>query len=249
MKASDIVSALARRYGNNSSTTIAFEVAYGTGRHANRHVDALVMELWPSRGLSLHAMEIKVSRSDLLRELATPAKAEEIAQHCDYFSLVTPVGLVKGNIEIPKAWGLMEVKTDGVFILKKDAVKTKARPVDREFLAAFLRALGKSVGISAERARIAAEVRKSVYERFDAEVEHRLAQRAADGKKWKEFVELVGDLNWREDKILDAIRLIVRSDIDNFYGGARYLEKQLREAADKIKTASDNMHLKELPRK
>jgi hypothetical protein len=41
------------------------------------------MSLWPSRGIELHGIEIKVSRNDWLKELGDPAKADEIARFCD----------------------------------------------------------------------------------------------------------------------------------------------------------------------
>jgi hypothetical protein len=67
--ADDICRHLRRRYNDSLRYAIFFEVANGTGTHRRRTIDALVMELWPSDGLNLHALEIKVSRQDWLREL------------------------------------------------------------------------------------------------------------------------------------------------------------------------------------
>ncbi len=56
---------------------IFFEVANGTGATCRRYADAVAMGLFPSRGLELHGIECKSVRSDWLRELTEPAKAEE----------------------------------------------------------------------------------------------------------------------------------------------------------------------------
>src|ERR1700693_1206177 len=63
-----------KRYFLHPDYGIVFEVAKSTGHAAHRHLDAVAMDLWPSRGLELHGIEIKVSKQDLKRELADPAK-------------------------------------------------------------------------------------------------------------------------------------------------------------------------------
>ena len=63
---------------------VMWEVGRATGAVTNqRYADAVIMGLWPSRGLELHGVEIKVSRSDWRREAADPMKAEAIAAYCD----------------------------------------------------------------------------------------------------------------------------------------------------------------------
>ena len=45
------------------------EVRAQTGYAAGGSADGLALSLWPSRGIELHGFEVKVSRSDWLREL------------------------------------------------------------------------------------------------------------------------------------------------------------------------------------
>ena len=99
---------------------LAFEVSNGTGSEARRHADAVAMNLWPSRGLAIHGFEFKVYRNDWLRELQNPAKAEPVAQYCDYWWLVTGPGIVKDG-ELPDTWGLMEVQ-EGKLVDRKSVV-------------------------------------------------------------------------------------------------------------------------------
>lgn len=66
------------------------------------------MNMWPSRGNYITGFEIKVSRSDLQRELKQGVKAESTSKYCDYWVLVTPKGLIPDNVIIPPTWGIME---------------------------------------------------------------------------------------------------------------------------------------------
>ena len=91
---------------------LLFEVGNATGFATNRHADAIAMSLWPSRGLALHGFEFKASRSDWVRELKDPAKAETIATFCDYWFLVeSDREIVKANA-LPMTWGLLAPKGD-----------------------------------------------------------------------------------------------------------------------------------------
>lgn len=79
---------------------------------ATRIADAIVMSLYPSRGLTIAGFEIKVSRSDWLRERSDPAKAEAIAQHCDHWWIAAAAGVVNPD-ELPPNWGLIVAKSTG----------------------------------------------------------------------------------------------------------------------------------------
>lgn len=112
-------------------------VANGTGRHQSRTADAVAMSLWPSRGLELHGFEVKVWRGDWLRELADPAKADEIATRCDRWWVVATPDVVADG-ELPTAWGLMVVEGASLRVAREAPLLTPA-PLDRPFLAAILR--------------------------------------------------------------------------------------------------------------
>jgi hypothetical protein len=119
-------------------------VANATGMSANRHIDALMMSLWPSRGMEIDAFEIKCSRSDFLRELKQPEKAESIARYCDRFWLVTADDSIVKEGELPRAWGLLVYQESRKQLhIQVSAPKLEAQPIDRKFLAAILRAVQK----------------------------------------------------------------------------------------------------------
>lgn len=80
-----------------------------TGRSTGplRTIDFLALDLWESHGCVMIGHEVKVSRSDWLRELADPTKGEAWARWCEQFYVVAPMGVVRDRAELPPGWGLI----------------------------------------------------------------------------------------------------------------------------------------------
>lgn len=116
------------------------EVRNGTGyqRRQVRTADALAYCTWPSRGLELHGIEVKVSRSDWIKERDDPDKSAEIQRFCDRWWLAIDDEKIVEAGELPPAWGLL-VRKGAKLICKVDAPKIEAQPLDRLMLAAILR--------------------------------------------------------------------------------------------------------------
>lgn len=111
----------------------------GTGWSVEERADAIAMHLWPSMGLDLVGYELKVSRSDWLRELKQPNKATPIKRFCDFWYLVVyDLKVVKYADELPNDWGLKFME-NGKIITMIEAPKLKAEPIDRLFLASLMR--------------------------------------------------------------------------------------------------------------
>lgn len=111
----DVLALLRERHtrpGNGGGGEFAFltHVRNRAGFNATRTFDAVAINLWPSKGLTIEIFEVKVSRSDWLRELKKPDKAAPALALGDYFSVVAPAGCVKPD-ELPERWGLIEVHT------------------------------------------------------------------------------------------------------------------------------------------
>ncbi|MGS4945561.1 hypothetical protein ACVDG3_08785 [Meridianimarinicoccus sp. RP-17] len=175
LKADDIRAAMAKRW-SNPEWAIMWEVGEGTGAKSGRYADAVMMSLWPSRGLELHGVEIKVTRADWKREAADPSKAEAIARFCDRWWIHTPPGIVDDLSDLPPAWGLREF--DGkAWKTIREADKTEAAQVSRPFLAAMLRrADGLMKGMIREAMREADEARYAEMERARAGIESRVSK-------------------------------------------------------------------------
>jgi len=180
VNASGIRAAMTKRWAA-PEWAIMWEVGEGTGAMSGRYADAVMMSHWPSRGMELHGVEIKVSRSDWKREAADPSKAEAIAKFCDRWWIHTAPGVVDDMSDLPPAWGLRE--WDGkAWKTLREAEKTDALPVSRPFLAALLRrADGTMKSLIDEAMREAREAQqaevKKQRQRFQEEVAQAVQRR------------------------------------------------------------------------
>lgn len=134
-----------RHSGNGGSGKYAFlrqvRSASGfSGWPPIRTADAVTLSLWPSHGFLLEAYEVKVSRSDWLRELADLEKSETWRRIADKWWIVAPVSMVKPD-ELPDGWGLIELLDDARTRVKVQAAHEPAeqRQIPRTLLAAILR--------------------------------------------------------------------------------------------------------------
>jgi len=124
---------------NAPAWALLHEVRNSTGwRRTTRTADALAMSLWPSRGLEVHGIEIKVSRGDLKKELEDPDKAREIMQYCDRWWLVLGHKDLIQPGELPPTWGLMVAKKTRL-VAVTEAPKLESKPLDVGFVASILR--------------------------------------------------------------------------------------------------------------
>lgn len=222
---------------------IMWEVSNATGGAAKRYADAVIMSLWPSRGLELHGVEIKISRSDWKREAADPSKAETIARFCDRWYIHTAPGVVGDLSAVPPAWGLREF--DGkVWRTIREAGKNDPEPMTRSFLAALLRRADETMRLMINEATREARDRQfdemqKFRESRNKEIEEAAARRTAHlenaAKNIALFEEAFGQnslTNWGVDHAAlgRAARALSECGSKN-YGN---LAKRLRAAADEI---------------
>lgn len=205
MKTADVKAALRAKY-KTTEYALMWEVGNTTGASVRRHADAVVMNLWPSRGLLIEGIEIKVSRSDWRRELDNPEKAEAIAKYCDLWWVVAPKGIVQPH-EIPAMWGYMEVSDKGAIRVVKQAPKKDPEPLSRGFVAAMLRRSSEADAsevhalverqIAAERERINKQIEDGIQRRTQsfAKLEAKLAKLKEAGidlmNQWESSDEII----------------------------------------------------------
>lgn len=199
---------------------ILFEVANATGGRARRRADAIVMGLWPSRGLLLEGIEIKTERSDWLREKKDPEKAEVIAGYCDRWWLATTKGVANLD-EIPAGWGWLEMKGKSLVQRKEAPISPPDKPIDRLFLAALMRGMSTVQGAWIPKSDIADEIalaRDEAHENAKQSAEYRVAEwkRKADDltRKIERFEEAAGIKIDRYDPtpIGAAVKLVLAGD-------------------------------------
>lgn len=152
MTTQELHAALARRFDDRRGWALLYEMS--PAGYAKRRVDAMAFCIWPSRGLEVHGVEIKASRSDWLVELKKPEKAEQSAYcYCDkWWIAVTDAEIVKEG-ELPSTWGLL-VPRGRTLIAKVKAPQLTPKPVDRLLLARVLHRLGKENPLTSDRLRI-----------------------------------------------------------------------------------------------
>lgn len=108
------LAALHENDGGTASDTWIFatELPTSTGMRDKQRLDAWAMHLWPSTGHRRVAYEIKVTRSDFLRELKAPQKRKLGLLHANQFYFAAPRGLIRAE-EVPPECGLVEFGEDG----------------------------------------------------------------------------------------------------------------------------------------
>jgi hypothetical protein len=209
------------------------EVPNGTGSHASRHADALAMSLWPSRGLYLTGFELKVSRSDWIKELKQPAKAESIAQYCDYWFLVAASQEIIQTGELPPTWGLMAPVAGKLKVITQPT-KLEPIPLTTKFIAALFRRAQEQITKEAELER----VRTMEYQRgYKAGEESRGYELERVKKTIAKFEEESGVKldEWRFGSIVEAMKMVEYGLVGD---GERRL-KMIRDQAQRVVEAID----------
>jgi hypothetical protein len=131
------------RHGNGQRYAVAAQVRSHAGFDARRTADFVAMDLWPSAGLTLHGHEIKVSRSDWLRELKEPEKAAEFIPYMNCWWVVAGGRRIVRDGELPGGWGLMVIDRGQLAVIRK-APRRDALPLTPTRLAALLRAVAQT---------------------------------------------------------------------------------------------------------
>jgi hypothetical protein len=230
VKAGQVRNAL-KAYFPHPEYGIAFEVASATGFAANRRLDAVVMSLWPSRGLHLYG--VKVARSDWRREKSNPAKAEELARFCHHFYLAAPANIVPAS-EVPPNWGLLEVDDGGRVHQTKAATLLKPEPPGYEFLAAVFRSIRREADPEMVDAALQSErekLRVEHVERVEREVAARRERNEPDALAFRELIALLGVESVRgwfdRPGIIEAVRAVHKARIAGSLGRLRLLKGTL----------------------
>ena len=150
----DVIDALERRYSATAGNGRRYATAYGVRSHAGfdarRTADFVAMDLWPSGGLRLHGHEVKVSRSDWLRELKAPEKAAEFIPYMNCWWLVVSDKRFVRPGELPDDWGLLAMRGAELAVVRP-APKRDAKPMPASRLAALLRAVAQTAAVRERR--------------------------------------------------------------------------------------------------
>lgn len=148
------------RYGNGPRYAVAEGVRSHSSFDARRTADFVAMDLWKAGKLDLHGHEVKVSRSDWLRELKDPSKAGEFMPYMNRWWLVIADASMVRPGELPDGWGMLAL-SGGVLAKVKSAPRRDALPLTPTRLAPLLRAVGQTAAYRALAAERQAAARRT----------------------------------------------------------------------------------------
>jgi hypothetical protein len=211
-------------------------VRNGTGyaRKRNRTADGIVFSVYPSRGLWMAGVEIKVSRSDWKKELADAEKADEISKYCHAWYVAAPVDVVPVN-EVPLPWGLIECTAATAKIVKKPKHIAKPTPLDILLVASIFRSVESCVvpvGSVNERVKEAVtKATEAARSRVELELE-RLREVV------KEFERTSGirldGYTWEAGSIGKAVALVREHGVDKIAHNLRREAERMKDLADRV---------------
>ena len=203
-----------KRYSGDQWCTFR-EVRDGTGfaKRTNRYADLLAMSIWPSRGIYLEGVEIKVQRSDWLRELENPKKADAFHKYCRYWFVAAPKGVVEAS-EVPETWGYLEVTPKRCTVQKRPK-ENQPEPFDSLFVASLVRHAKQSLGYSVKDIEAARRSERKVMESKFAkltECEQEVRRLRRSTRIAREFEEISGVQlsSWNLGNVAEAIGLLAR---------------------------------------
>lgn len=252
MKAEDVRRALQGHFSAGHQA-IMFEVSDGVGhnRRTARLADAIGVGFWESRGMDVEGFEIKVSRSDWIREVQMPAKSNAHFVRCDRWWLVTPrrrgdQAPIAKAAEIPGPWGWMEITPAGKCEVVKKAPKlVPSVQFDKAFAFALIRAAAKYDAqlIAEEVARRVALAETGFTQRVNAQAAQLANPRrpVVDAPLMGKLREAFGpSIDWLGDeKVVEAIKAVRALSEARRYEAFGATATALREAADKVQRAAD----------
>ncbi len=165
------------------------------------------------------AFEFKASRSDWLRELKDPEKADGICQQVHEFYVVAEPDVVDRG-EVPEAWGLIERKKQRLYTVTK-APRSEVEPPDFYFLASIMRQLHNSISGMRRGYVHEDDIEEKIEERAEKATKSALREQRREldlAKRLRAEVEEFEAASgveiangWNHGKIGSAVKFVMRS--------------------------------------
>jgi hypothetical protein len=216
-----------------------FEEVGDSGSSSRVYADGVAMNMWASRGYALTGFEVKASRSDWLRELKQPEKAEPIITKCDFWYLVAPDDVYKPD-EVPVSWGIISFK-DGQLREKRKAPKLEPKPITRAFVSQMFRRSHEKEerDISHQVAKALEADRAAMKKRIEQEVQSQTRLLRQDGEKWAAFCREIGEEKWTsQEQVIQAVKVVMKAGVTGTYYGISDLLQKMQYAVKRLEEAS-----------
>lgn len=240
VSADDLRGRVRARYATNGCVVLE-EVRNAGGFNASRAVDMLAMETWPSKGYVTRAFEIKVTRSDWLRERADPSKAEAFAAMVDEFWIVSPPGVALVE-ELPAGYGLFHsAGAQRLKLMRQAATRVGQRaPIDRALVAAMLVRSQDAKRVE----RLIADARKEERAMIEPRIQHLVERRAGDATGLQASVAAfearsgVRIGSYDGGRIGDAVRVVRDGKLPQLAREAKFAHGRLAEVVEQLGEAA-----------
>lgn len=242
MTAENIRSALRAKYNDHRRYAVAEEVGLSTG-YSHRRLDMMVLDCYYSNGFRIDGFEIKVSTSDLRRELEDPEKHIAFFDVIDYYTLVVPKGVAEPLLEIiPKNWGILIVNEDGSTRYKRKPLALEDRKADKSIPRAFFASITRAIqGRQPSAQELLGEYERGLKDGKEEADRHRayLSDRVAkEADKLEAYDKLCARfLLWggNIDEIMDEFEAFRKLDINWLRQSISSTIKNLEGLNDKLK--------------
>lgn len=220
--ANDILVHLNDMYSDPNQYVCAAEVSPRTGAW-ERRIDFLVMNCYDSEQLKIQGYEIKISKSDLKRELEDPDKHAVFFDAIDFYWLIAPKQVIDNIDLIPPKWGIRAVWRDESGKITSRTVRKPtclhdeqmdSRKIRKTFMASFCRAISKH---TLTKAKLYEQQRA-----LEDEIRKKLEQEIANGAR------IVPD--WKLESLERCRKLVVDIGLNEY--SSESSRKRIRKAVD-----------------
>lgn len=202
---------LLNRYSDTRRFAVAQEVGNQTGYQARR-LDMVVVDVYRSSGFTVEGIEIKVSKSDLRKELQDSSKHNIFFGDLDYYSLAAPREIIEKDI-IPKHWGIYAAELkDGEWKLKTirkplSLHDVQLDTINRAFFACLTRALACQSPTAEAISEAMKEGRKKGIEDEKRNASYLVREARESADKLSSYEKLFQECRlWGADDIEEGIR-------------------------------------------
>jgi hypothetical protein len=153
----DMLDLLYERYGFISHNGGVPKPRYVKAEHVRaqtgferRTADFIAVDTWASGKAAIHGVEIKVSRSDWLRELKDAGKSAAFMSWCTHWWLAVADRAMVRDGELPPGWGLLAPRKYGGHLQLAQVIPAPRRsvpPIPPESMASLLYAVAKTAAL------------------------------------------------------------------------------------------------------
>ena len=241
MTAYEVREALRAKFGDSRRYAVAEEVGLTTG-YSHRRLDMMVLDCYESNGFRIDGIEIKVSTSDLRRELADPEKHIAFFDIIDYYTLACPAGVVEPLLDvIPKKWGILIIGENGQTRYKRKPLALEDRKADRAIPRGFFASITRAIQqhqpsaqeLLAEYERGAKETKAKIESRRDY-MSERIAREADKLEKYDKLISRFHLYGADIEKTMDEFEAFRNLNIDWVKHSIENTVKKLEELAEKL---------------